>query len=217
MGNASGAKAHHNTQRQILMFLGSIASICVVGFLVYYFLPSSRLERRIREEINTKWPPASKPIAAQLDSINKALASLDKTAMPRADAYLGISKATLQEVVPPLVKAQFPELRDISIRPARQEVISEVTFELKNEKPPATVKGTALIHITAIIKNGAWTLTPIASEVKLRSVKLKGLPEFSVMVPLINSVLANFIQNLSSQVVKESSDKISFSLYEADP
>jgi hypothetical protein len=199
------------TRKHLFTYLAAAAVTCALGVAVYLLLPSTRLERRIRNEVNKKWPPARNPADAQLAAINNALSSVDKSAMPTADAYVGVSKETLQEVVPDLMKAQFPEVRDVSISLGNQEVISDVTFEIKKDKPPFILKGSAKLHCSAVVKNGAWTLRPVATEVRLRSVKVKGLPEVSFIVPIANSVLATFVQNVSSQVVKETSDKISFS------
>jgi hypothetical protein len=191
----------------------AIAILFLAGlvFAVYYFRPASRLERRIKAEINAKWPPAQNLTESQLKAVTNALDSLDKGKLPSADMYIEVSKAALQEIVPDLVKARVPQVKRVLIRLGRQEIIANLEFELTHEKPSLTLKGTAVIHNTVTIKNGMWTLTPIASGVNLKSVKFGGLPEVSFITHIANDILAKFISNVSAQIVQESSDNLSFS------
>ncbi len=199
----------HGSRKYLLV---SIAILFLAGliFAFYYFRPASRLGRLVKSEINSKWPRAQDLAGSQLRAVTNALENLDKERLTSADMYLGVSRAALQEVVPGLVKARVPQVKDVSITLGRQEVIANIEFELTHTKPPLTLKGTTVVHNIVTIKNGMWTLTPIASEVKLRSVKFSGLPELSFIVGIANDILTKFIGNVSAQIVQESSDNLSF-------
>jgi hypothetical protein len=147
--------------RKYFLFAAALAFTVLLVLAFDYFRPTSRLGRRIKAEINAKWPPAKDLTGSQLRAMHNALENLEKGRFPSADMYLGVSKAALQETVSSLVIARVPQVKRVSIELGRQDIIANLEFELTHSKPALTLKGSAVVHNFITITNGTWMITQL--------------------------------------------------------
>ncbi len=147
---------------------------------------------------NELYPPVD-PADKQLAATESASGQLG--ALSSALLYAAVSARDLQGHLPDQIKIKAVSASTITVTTGDQEVIVAAGYEVEIPAEQIRIVGTAEVHCAAAVENSVLVLRPSASHVQVDRIDYKGKKTAESLLPIVNAVLATFLNNLNGAIV----------------